>query len=53
MGKGLADKVKQVTAFNLAGAVFEGFGGLACVLLKTLIVFPQVTCLLFPAILKD
>lgn len=40
MGKGLADKVKQVTAFNLGGAVFEGFGGLACVLVINTDCFP-------------
>lgn len=34
VGRELADKVKQVTAFNLVGTVqFEGFESLVCVFL--------------------
>lgn len=41
MGKDLADKGKQVTAFNIAGTVFfEGFGGLVCVLVINIDCFP-------------
>lgn len=39
MAKALADKVKQVTAFKLAGTVF--FGGLVCVLVINTDCFPS------------
>lgn len=49
MGKELADKVKQVTALNLAGTVFfEGFGGLACVLVINNDCFPTNYMLALP-----
>lgn len=52
MGKELA-KVKEVTAFNLAGSVFfEGFVGLACVFVINTDCFPT-NYLLFLATLED
>lgn len=49
MGKDLADKGKQVTAFNIAGTVFfEGFGGLVCVLVINTDCFPTNYVLALP-----
>lgn len=49
MGKDLAHKGKQVTAFNIAGTVFfEGFGGLVCVLVINTDCFPTNYVLALP-----